>query len=153
MDKNVEYITIKEFAKRAGVSVQSVYKRLNGLNNPLNQFIQLVDNQKMLDIRALQEIYGIEVEQPIQPNHSTYSTLDSTPGEVQDEEKKVLVEQIETLKKELDAKNEQIEKLLCLVDQAQRLQGIAEQKILALEQKEMAAEQTPEQKSWWQFWK
>ena len=62
-----EYLSIKDFAKRAGVSQQSLYKRLNKLNNQLNNYIKLIDNQKMIDIRALQEVYGVEVEQPIQP--------------------------------------------------------------------------------------
>lgn len=96
-----EYISVKEFAKRAGVSVQSLYKRLNGLNNPLNQYIKLVDNQKKLNISALEEVYGIEVEQPIQPNHSTSAQENETVIDI-------LLKQSEMLKKELEMKNEQI---------------------------------------------
>ena len=99
-----EYISIKEFSKRANVSVQSIYKRLNGLNNPLNQYIKQVESQKMLNIRALSDIYGVEVEQPIQPNHSTYSTLDSTSDSI-----KLLEKTIEILEKELEEKKKQNE--------------------------------------------
>lgn len=49
-----EYISIKEFAKRAGVSRQSVYKALNQVDSRLTAFVNLVDNQKMLNIKAAQ---------------------------------------------------------------------------------------------------
>lgn len=63
-----EYLSIKDFAEKAGVSQQSLYKRLNKLNNQLNNYVKVVEKQKMIDIRALQEVYGVEVEQPIQSN-------------------------------------------------------------------------------------
>lgn len=155
---NDEYISIKEFAKRANVSVQSLYKRLNGLNNPLNQFIKLVDNQKMLNIKALTEIYSIEVEQPIQPNHSTYSTLDSTPDHLNEAVIETLLNQSEILKRELEQKNEQlkekdrqIEKLQTLLDQEQQLHALtAQQKKEIPEQMEADSE---ERKHWWKWWR
>lgn len=64
MEDNKELLTVKEFAKLCNKSQQAIYKQLN---NRLNPFIQLVDNQKMLERRALKEVFGIEVEQPIQP--------------------------------------------------------------------------------------
>lgn len=157
-----QYISVKEFAQRAGVSVQVIYK---GLNNRFNQYVKLVDNQKMLDIRALQEIYGIEVEQPIQPELTTNSTEDSTKDIVID----TLLEQIEILRNELDVKNEQIREkdkqlsdTLKALNQAQHLQAVAESKIKLLEEKqeeekvvEPEPESEPEQekKKWWRFWK
>lgn len=162
-----EYISIKEFAKRAGVSVQSIYKRLNGLNNPLNQYIKLVENQKMLNISALEEIYGIEVEQPIQPNHSTYSTphstFHSTYSATQSDEKDKKTETksrtkaetvsalVSVLEKELSAKNEQIAHLQKLLDQEQQLRMISEQKLLKIEEDKTVEEGHKKKK--WQFWK
>lgn len=161
-----QYISVKEFAERAGKSVQAIYK---GLNNRLNQYVKLVDNQKMLDIKALQEVYGIEVEQPIQPELTT----DSTEETVID----TLLEEIEILRKELDVKNEQIrekdkqlnekdnqmaalnkrlEESHRLLDQQQQLQAM-EKKIQALEDKEDIVEHgeiepAQEKKKWWRFW-
>ena len=158
-----QYISVKEFAERAGKSVQAIYK---GLNNRLNQYVKLVDNQKMLDIKALQEVYGIEVEQPIQPELITDSTNETVV--------EVLFEQ---LKKELDVKNEQLrekdnqiaalnkrlEESHRLLDQSQQLQAM-EKKIQALEDKKEdivehgAVEPPPEsepeheKKKWWRFW-
>ena len=94
-----EYLSIKDFAKRAGVSQQSLYKRLNKLNNQLNNYIKLVDNQKMIDIRALQEVYGVEVEQPIQP------FIQPVEQPIQPN----LQATIESLSKELERKSEELQ--------------------------------------------
>lgn len=157
-----QYISVKEFAQRAGKSVQAIYK---GLNNRLNQYVKLVDNQKMIDIRALQEVYGIEVEQPIQPELTINSTEDSTKDIVID----TLLEQIEILKNELDVKNEQIKEkdkqlsdTLKALNQAQHLQAVAESKVKLLEEKqeeekviEPALELEPEheKKKWYHFFR
>ena len=45
-----EYISISEFARRAGVSPQAIYKRLS---TDLSTELKVVDNQKMLKISAL----------------------------------------------------------------------------------------------------
>ena len=75
MESETELLTVQEFAEIAGVSVQSIYKRLN---NSLNPYFQLVEWRKMLKRSALFEVYGVEVEQsikpfvkPIHPPHST----------------------------------------------------------------------------------
>ena len=60
-----DYLTIKEFAEKVGVSQQAIYKQVE---RKLKNYVKLIDNQKRIDIRALQEVYGIEIEQPIQPN-------------------------------------------------------------------------------------
>ena len=158
-----QYISVKEFAQRAGISVQAVYK---GLNNRLNSYVKLVDNQKTIDIRALQDIYGIEIEQPIQPELSTNSIEDITNDN--DIVIDTLLKQIEILQKELDVKNEQLrekdtqivalnERLKeshRLLDQSQQLQAIAENKVKLLEDKQEDKKVVePEQKHWWQIWK
>lgn len=133
MEKN-KLLTIKEFAKLSGKSKQAIYKQLN---NRLNQYVQLVDNQKMLEYRALSEVYGIEVEQPSQPKlnnlvnpNSTdiqpiieilQATIDTLQNQLEIKDK-----QIEKLQQELtDERNqnqEQFEKISILADQAQKLQ-------------------------------
>lgn len=160
-----QYISVKEFAQRAGISVQAVYK---GLNNRLNPYVKLVDNQKMIDIRALQDIYGIEVEQPIQPELSTYSIEDITNDN--DIVIDTLLKQIEILQKELDVKNEQLkerdnqmaalnerlEEGHRLLDQQQQLQAM-EKKIQVLENKQEdvtePSQEHQETKHWWEIWK
>jgi AcrR family transcriptional regulator len=93
-----KYITIKEFAKRVGVSPQAIYKQVD---NKLNKYVKLVDNHKMIDIRALQEIYDVEVEQLFQPN------IQPVEQPIQPQNQQL----IDMLQAEMDKKNEQIEAL------------------------------------------
>lgn len=97
---NDELLTVAEFAKRAGVSKQAIYSRLD---KGLKQFVQVVDGQKMLNIKALQQYNNKEVEQEIQENQSSIeqpcTTLD------------LLNKTIETLQKQLDEKDKQIQML------------------------------------------
>lgn len=104
-----EYLSVKDFADRAGVSQQALYKRLNKLNNQLNNYIKLVENQKMIDIRALQEVYGVEVEQPIQPVIQPVEQPIQPNLQEEIEEKNDL---IEFLKDQLRAKDKQMESML-----------------------------------------
>lgn len=152
MDK--EYLSITDFAARAKVSKQSIYKRLNQLNNQLNNYVEMIDNQRMIDIRALQEIYGIEVEQPSQPKNNQVEQPNQPDSQPQNDTEKLL---IEMLQKELDEKNKQIENLQRLVDQEQQLNMANHKKILLLEEKlqeqepDEQSEPTEQQtkKSWW----
>lgn len=104
MEKN-KLLTIKEFAKLSGKSKQAIYKQLN---NRLNQYVQLVDNQKMLEYRALSEVYGVEVEQPSQPKLNNPVNQNSTDIQPIIE---VLQTTIDTLQNQLEIKDRQIEKL------------------------------------------
>lgn len=90
---NKELYTVAEFAKIAGVSKQAVYSRLD---KGLKQFIQKVDGQKMLKKEALQLYDKQEVEQS---NSSNLSTLD------------LLSKTIESLQRQLEEKDKQIERL------------------------------------------
>lgn len=145
-----EYLSIKDFAKKAGVSQQSLYKRLNNPNNQLNNYVKMVENQKMIDIRALQEVYGVEVEQPIQPiiqpveqpiQPLLQATIESLSKELErkSEELQAKDKQYADLKasmeEQLKVKDKQIEHYGKLLDQEQQLNAMNQQKILALESK------------------
>lgn len=89
-EKNIHtegLLTVQQFAALIGKSPQSIYKRLNKVDNPVDNqvvnpiqpYVVVVDGQKMLKIQALSELYGIEVEQPIQPGCQPYSEKLSTP--------------------------------------------------------------------------
>ena len=73
-EKNIHtdgLLTVQQFAALIGKSPQSIYKRLNKVDNlvdnPIQPYVVVVDGQKMLKIQAISELYGIKVEQPIQP--------------------------------------------------------------------------------------
>jgi len=89
-EKNIHtdgLLTVQQFAALVGKSPQSIYKRLNKVDNPvdnqvvnpLQPYVVVVEGQKMLKIQAISELYGIEVEQPIQPGCRPESEKLSTP--------------------------------------------------------------------------
>lgn len=89
-EKNIHtdgLLTVQQFAALIGKSPQSIYKRLNKVDNPvdnqvvnpLQPYVVVVEGQKMLKIQAISELYGIEVEQPIQSGCQPESEKLSTP--------------------------------------------------------------------------
>ena len=85
-EKNIHtdgLLTVQQFAALIGKSPQSIYKRLNKVDNqvvnPIQPYVVVVEGQKMLKIQAISELYGIEVEQPIQPCSEPESEKLSTP--------------------------------------------------------------------------
>lgn len=148
-----EKISITEFAKRANVSRQAVYKRLTNIDDNLIKYVNTVDGKKMLDIQALKDVYGIEVDKEVDKNDNVESTscqsnvnLDNPQNKVED----MLLKQIEILQQEIKIKNEQIEQLHKLLDQEQQLRMVSEQKKLEIE--DSSSEQKEVKKKWWQFW-
>ena len=110
-----EYLTIKEFADLAGVTRQSVYKKLD---NSLSTYVSTIDNQKMLQSKALFEVYHIDVNGV---DKSLQSTVDSsckpcqpdlsTPKEQLWATVELLKSQLETKDNQLSEKDKQIEQL------------------------------------------
>jgi DNA-binding transcriptional MerR regulator len=93
-----ELLTIAEFAELAGVSRQSIYKQMS---TRLSKYCKLIDNRKMIEYRALSEVFGVSVEQPSQPKNDNSVNLDVNPSEP-------FEEIIEMLRNELEVKNRQI---------------------------------------------
>lgn len=144
-----EYISIKEFAKRAGITPQAVYKQID---NKLQPFVKLVNGKKALQIEALS----------LFENNSFNSVGSSTTNNQLNGENslviKILQEQLEAKDRQLEAKdkqlsekdeqikalNEALKKAQQITDQAQHLQANSEQRLLALE---------APKKHWWSFGK
>lgn len=152
-----EYISISEFAKRAGVSRQAVYKRIV---NDLQAWTRVDNGKKTLNIKALQFFVNDDM--------STDSTDLSTI--------KLLQNTIEILEKELGEKNREIEELRSenrrLTEQLFNLSGQVGSTLQALTQTQLAdkiiegqkliegkaaPEVNPEgpqpKKKTWRFWK
>ena len=123
MKKNaagIEYITVSEYAKIKGVSVQSVYKQLN---NRLKPYLIMVENKKCLLSTVIDEIetnHSTEVEQPFN-NHSTESLNQSLIETMQ--------KTIEVLQSQLSVKDEQIKQLNERLEQA--LQTVSQSHYIA----------------------
>lgn len=106
-----EYISISEFAKRAGVSKQAVYKRLS---TDLSTELKEVENQKMLKVSALSRFGVNQVEQPFNQVEQPVDTL--SQGIID-----LLREELEAKNKQIEAKDKQIEQMQLLLDQQQQL--------------------------------
>lgn len=149
-----EKISIAEFAKRANVSRQSVYKRLTQVDSELTKYVNLVDNQKMIDTQALEEVYGIKDDKEVDKIDNVKSiecqpvvNLINQENQVED----MLLKQIEILQDEIKIKNDQIEQLHKLLDQEQQLRMIQEQKNVQIEELNLNLKE--KKKKWWEFWK
>lgn len=151
--KSEQYIAVSEFSKRANVTRQYVYQQLD---KKLKEFVKVVDNKKMLNIKALELFNQGEdckvVEQ--QFSQQLNNQVDS------------LNKQIESLLDQLKAKDEQIKDLSTMVKQEQALHLATQQKLLLLEQKHQEHQEQPKEedaqldqpvesakKQWWKFWK
>lgn len=156
-----EYICIKEFAVRAGVSPQAIYKRLNQVDNQLNNYIKPVGNQRMLNIQALHDIYGIEVDNQNQPvvnfNQPDQIKMLQDQLNVKDQQLREQAEwdqkkdeQIRMLQEQLieqdQRHHEQLQTMQELLSQEQKLHLLSVQRVRELE--DQAAVQ--QQESIWQ---
>lgn len=135
-----EFLTIKEFAEVAGVSSQSVYKRLNSTLKP---YLSIKNGKKYLNIKAL-ELYSDTDDKDNFLNENDQLATNNN-------------QLIQLLKDELEAKNKQIEKLQSLLEQSQVNLSQAQYRLQMIEEKQMQeqseadqTEQEPVKKTWWQ---
>ena len=56
----VEYLTIAEFAEKAGVSKQAIYKQVNNENSQITPFILREGKRTLIKVSALSELYGVD---------------------------------------------------------------------------------------------
>lgn len=113
-----ELLTVQQFAALAGKSTQSIYKRLNKVDNqvdnPIQPYVVVVDGRKMLKRQALSELYGIEVVQTIQhgcqPENEKLSTP-LNPVEQQFESLERESDEIVFLREQIRRQNKMIEVL------------------------------------------
>lgn len=135
MDNNTEYMTIKQFADAANVTPQRIYKLLskgnglnNGLSNKLKPYIKIENNQKYLDIRALElfEKSGAnqQVEQPIEQRVERSCNDQSSQVAIAalSDQLEVLQQQLAAKDSQLSAKDKQIEQLTAALRTAQEQQ-------------------------------
>lgn len=144
-----QHISIKEFAKRAGITPQAVYKQLD---NKLQPFVKLINGKKAIQIEALSLFNN---------NNLNSVGCSTTTNQLNGESSlilKILQDQLEAKDRQLEAKdkqlaekdeqikalNEALMKAQQLTDQAQHLQANTEKRLLAIE---------APKKHKWQFWK
>ena len=104
MDQD-EYISIAEFAKRAGLTPQGVYKQLN---NRLSTYVKVHNGKKRISIKALELFLSTDVNQVDNQFNNQFNNF-SQPVDNQIIE--VLREQLADKAKQIEQKDAQIERL------------------------------------------
>ncbi|MBO5106209.1 MAG: hypothetical protein J6C29_04865 [Clostridia bacterium] len=117
MEKDL--LTVKEFADLAGVSVQSIYKKLGKANNPIQRYLKVVDGVKYIERRAYAILYSsapaptaaeeappaiVEEQTPPQPGESEAPPPKSSTDRILD----ILEQQLEEQRRQLQEKDKQI---------------------------------------------
>lgn len=69
----VDYLSIADFAEKAGVSKQAIYKQINNNNSQIAPYILKNGKKTVIKISALKELYGVESD------FSSSSTQNSSP--------------------------------------------------------------------------
>lgn len=139
-----EYISVADFAARAGCSKQAVYQ---ALNKKLNPYVKVIDGRKTINSKALREVYGKEIQLESQ----------SIVKEVDQELNKEL---IVLLKSQIEEKDQQINELhrllatsqMQLTESVHRVQELEDKQCQQLQEKqeELKEDQQEkvEKKSW-----
>lgn len=169
MDRK-EYLSIKEFAEIVGVSTQSVYKRLA---TSLQPYVKEVANQRMLNIRALQDVYGIEVgnsckpkKQEVvngcQPNNSEEKAYHEErireltdrvhELEIRLSEKESLIKEKDAHILDLQAQVEHLKKEVELLHEDLQIEKKSNLLLLAQKNEEMAVLEDQKREPWWRRW-
>ena len=120
-----EYLNIKDFAAAAGVTVQSIYKRLKKETDVLNNYIIIEKGVKLISSSAINEIYNNSV-----PKNNTNEELTAYLKDRVDEQKKELQKKDDLINNLI----EQLRQQQNLLDQQQQLAALDKKKILLLEQ-------------------
>ena len=150
MDK--EFISIKDFAEKVGVSVQAIYKRINNKNDKIQPYLNQFNGKFFVSIKAVDELFKTDnlnqdlnqVENPceipgIELNDKNFSkVIDTLTAQIISYRK-----EIETKDKQIETKDKQIADLTELMksnaqmlNQQQQLNLMDKQKILQLESAE-----------------
>ena len=105
-----DYLTVKEFAAAANVTPQRIYKLLskdnglnNGLSNRLKPYIKIENNQKYLDIKALELFEKNEASQRVEQR--VECSCDEQTAQVVIA---ALEKQLEVMQQQLTVKDEQL---------------------------------------------
>lgn len=59
---DVEYLSIADFAEKAGVSKQAIYKQISNDNSQITPYILKDGKKTVIKISALNELYGVEID-------------------------------------------------------------------------------------------
>lgn len=126
---NTELLKISEYAEIKGITKQAVYKQLNNKESKLNNYLKVVDGQKYIDIKALEDVELNEVKQPFN------NPIKQVEQQFNDSLINLLEKQLEEKDKQIQTLLKQIEDLHTLLSQSQQLQAADKQLLLENQKK------------------
>lgn len=139
-----EYISVADFADRVGCSKQAVYQTLN---KRLKSYVTVIDGKKVINSKALQEVYGKEIQ-------SESQTV------VKEIDQQLNKELIDLLKSQIEEKDQQIKELhrllatsqMQLTESVHRVQELEDKQRQQLQEKQEELNENQqekvEKKSW-----
>lgn len=165
-----ELLTIKDFADLAGVSVQSIYKKLRKENNPIQRYLKVVDGVKYIDRKAYTVLYSpaaaptvenakkidakADAEQAPPPKSSTDRILDILEQQLEEQRR-----QLQEKDNQIAEQNAQINSLLArleessrIINQQQQLTAMNTKALMDADSTAAEAEQVPPPKTKISIW-
>lgn len=106
-----EFITIKEFAQRAGVSHQAIYDRLRKENDELRKYTKVHNKIKLINIKALALFDSSKLAQVAQPMQASMQATAQALADQKDDIISLLKEQVAVKDKQIEQRDNQIEQL------------------------------------------
>ena len=143
-----QYLTVKEFADLAGVSVQSVYKKLGKASNPIQRYFTVVEGVKCIDRKALDILYANnntpaeeveeepqEIREEPKPKDSTSRLLDILEMQLEEQRRQLQEKdnQLAEQSKQINSLLARLEEYSKIIDQQQKLTAMNTQALLAAE--------------------
>lgn len=112
------YITIKEYAEKAGVSVQSVYKKINGKDNPIKPYLKRFNNKWFIKETVFDTLTTEAEHQEEKKNTAPASSSEEKLISILEAELRELREQVKEKDNQLREKDNQINTLLNQVSES-----------------------------------
>ena len=139
-----EYFSIAEFAQRAGVSKQAIYKQVNSEDSQLAPYVKQNGKRKTIAAEALIECYGKKAIQPESMEKAEQDQLDSisTEQSVQPKRaKKSTTRKSRSVKNKFDEQTVTAEYLACLKAQIATLQSEKQELNRTIQEKDQIIKQ------------
>lgn len=128
--EEIEYLTVADFAERAGVTKQAVYKRLN---NQLNKYVIEQNGRKLIKSSALNDLYSDVSQVKSQPVEQQLNNQLIELFKAEKEEKQKIIDMLLQEKATLQMKLTQKEHQLQLLEESKETAIRQDQRIKDLE--------------------
>lgn len=91
-----KYISITDFAEKAGVSKQAIYKQVNNENSQLAPFVRKEGKRTLISIEALRELYRVDISNLTFTTQPEGERVENQPAEVERQPIEVETENAQT---------------------------------------------------------